>query len=280
MNNKIKSLTFIFAAAAVVFAAGCSENEIQKGNGTVKFEVNYNGAHKIYRLGYALFDESTYPPVTAPQMANYYPLDAVDAGLSFPYKFDLTPVTDGIYWIMVYGDIDPTDGYQPKTTDPMNAAFAGPITIKEGNAQSVTVTMLDPGTSEIETETSDGDVDSEEAAEASENVTPDAGKAAIYGTVTYAGAATGKLMITGFAANPPAGPPTLYIYQNDVVFPYYFEKKNAGPGKYYILVYLDVDTQDGMTNNPAIDPSSGDFKEFVFEADKAYKADFTLTDPK
>ncbi len=279
MNNKFKTLALIVALAAAT-AVGCSDNEIQKGNGTVKFTVNYNGSHKVYRLGYALFDESTYPPTTAPKMANYYPLDPVDAGLSFPYKFDLTPVTDGTYWIMVYGDIDPTDGYQPKTTDPMNSSFAGPITIKNGDTQNVTVTIFDPGASEIETETSDGDVDNAELTEASETVTPDAGKAAIYGTVNYSGSATGKLMITGFAANPPAGPPTLYIYQNDVVFPYYFEKKNASPGTYYILVYLDVDTEDGMTNNPALDPSSGDFKEFVLEADKAYKADFTLTDPK
>ena len=170
--------------------------------------------------------------------------------------------------------------------DPGVTMAYGPFTITGGSTATQNL-LLEDGSI-----TGDGDVDGTEDTEYTDeashpkitfgeggSITPAAGKAALSGTVRYRGAKTGTIMVTGFSTNPPSGPPSLYVYSDSDTpqLPYTFEKSNVNPMTMYLLVYIDVDSSDGMGNQVG-DPTSGDFYEVTFEADKSYVLEVTVVD--
>ncbi|MCC6215239.1 MAG: hypothetical protein IT376_10240 [Polyangiaceae bacterium] len=100
---------------------------------------------------------------------------------------------------------------------------------------------------------------------------------AVHGTVAYAGAETGALVVGVYTACPPAGPPVnLNMKRYDTpAFPQAYELTNVDPGSYYIVAVLDVGS-----NNPTM-PGPEDLQacsgQVTVSASAGATADITLT---
>ncbi len=264
-------LAAIFAMAML---AGCGSDDINKdsntGSGKIFGKVFYTGNTKVLRLGFAIALSPEDPPTQMPISMFYLPEDPVEQGMEFPYEYTAENLADGTYYIKVYGDVDTTDGALPNYEKDPQTAFIGPITITNGSAVEQDLTLQDGYQP-------DGDADGDSDNIDGEIPEPEEGKAAIYGTVYYSGTKTGTLYVLGFSTNPPSGPPSMFITINNPQFPQFYSKANANPGTYYLISYIDVDSDDGFgyTN---IDPISGDYQKVELQEGEAVKFDFHLAD--
>lgn len=273
MNTNGLRLLAVVAVLLGLSVVACSEDDINKGDGTISGSIDYHGDLVIKRVGVAVFDVDNDPPSTMPVAAQYLPGDIVEEGVTFPMHYTIEGLDNGQYWIQIYGDVDDKDGMGMLAPDP-RAPLIGPIEVA-GVDQTLDVTMVDPAEADGD---EDGDIDNEvDNLDVTEDVVPDNGKAAIYGVINYSGSKTGTLIIVGFDTNPASGMPVLYTFVDDPVFPVTYQYTSVKPMTMYIMAYLDVDAGDGMTNMPG-DPIStnGELAEYSFAADQAYRIDFTL----
>jgi len=273
MTSFSQKLLVVVLLVAGLAGFACSEDDIDKGEGTIIGTIDYQGDLIIKRVGVAVFDVGNNPPLTMPVNAQFIPVDVVEAGVDFPIQYEIKGLDDGQYWIQVYGDVDTGDGMGMQAPDP-RAPFVGPIEVV-GVDQTLDMVMVDPG--DIDGD-ADGDlVEGEDEIEFSEDVVPDNGKSAIYGVIDYDGEKTGTLIIVGFDTNPASGMPVLYTFVDDPVFPTTYQYTSVKPMTMYIMAYLDVDASDGMTNMP-VDPIStnGELVEYTFTEGESYRIDFTL----
>jgi|GEM_PF-1945187 len=293
MTAVLARKSIVFLTLATLLSA-CGNDAIDKGegdlHGLVKGTVDYAGAATIQRLAIAVFDQATYPPKTMPVAMAYVPDDPVAAGLTFPASYEVGALPAGDLWYMVYGDVDPDDGPLPKTVDPASE-WVGPVTIA-GDATTFEkdLTLEDgrwQGLDEdvmgyfdgVEPEVVDEVASDPGTADVPADLAPKAGKATLHGTVTYAGALTGKLVVIGFKGNDVTTMPTIMppFTAEDATFPFEYVTKVVDPTTKVVYAFLDVDPTDGMANTAkdpvsattTIDVAAGDIK----------KLDLVIVDP-
>ncbi len=141
----MKKVFALIISLFTLFGVSCSEDDVEdnKGKGKIAFTVNYDGDLIIKQLKVAVFDKDQNPPTTMPVATITYPDSKVDSGVSFPINVETTAILgDGNYWVVVYGDVDITDGMQPTSKDPQ--IYQGPIEIKNSNTATVEITLHDP----------------------------------------------------------------------------------------------------------------------------------------
>ena len=287
--------TLTWMTGVLIVALGCNDAIDKSGvwdYGKVSGTVQYSGELAVKEVGFAVFRAADYPPTTIPPIKTH--LIKADAGgvIQFPLSFEIEGLSTGDYFLEVYGDIDTEDTLHGPNmlTDPY-AANVGPLSIRVDDAEvTAEATLLDPApeadvtspgdlTELVNDVSADGLTDvtapDEVLTPADVVVAPQAGKAALYGTVAWDGSPVGTLTILGFATSPPSGAPTLIKYVKNPVFPQFYSMDDVKPGTYYLIVYLDTVLTDGMTNQP-VDPVSAGFRGVVLQDGDSVLEDFWL----
>lgn len=137
---------FFVIVLLAALALACEEDALDKGGdgdpGRIEGSVSYGGAETITRVAFSVFDRADYPPVSAPVKAFYSPADAVSAGISLPIDYVVADLDPGEYWVMAYGDVDPSDGMMPQAIDPASD-WMGPVGVAAGASATVDLVLLD-----------------------------------------------------------------------------------------------------------------------------------------
>jgi len=247
----------------------------------------------VRKVGFALYRASEYPPGASAPVATLMIEAQEGQAVDFPLDFSIVGLSTGDYFLDIYGDVVPQDtaaganvGVDPAVTG------VGPLSIRIDQVSAQVAAVLeeprspadvveDDSAADVVEDGSPEDVAADWLTPADVAVTPQSGKAAIFGTVAWGGDAEGTLTILGFAASPPNGPPTLIKYVKSPEFPQFFSMDDVSPGTYYMVVYLDVDLSDGMTNQP-VDPVSDGFRPVTVQAGDSVLQDFwlNLADPQ
>ena len=103
-------------------------------------------------------------------------------------------------------------------------------------------------------------------------------RGSVRGTVSYAGAGTGRLTVGIWPSTPPAGPPVDFFAATDPSFPIAYEITGLPAGTYYLGIVYDLGA-----NNPTIpgaeDPRSFPSAAIEIVGGDSHTIDVTLTDP-
>lgn len=279
MNHKV---TIVFAMVLPLLFSACDDSinkEAVWAYGKISGKVEYHGSRDVDQVRVVLLKVGDAQPVST-----LYLPPQPDGPVQFPVAFAFEGLRAGSYQLNI-------EGYQGNEVL-LRTEGSDPVAVTVEKPQGQTTVVLLEVAQDLDVVAQDdlllvdtADATQEVAAPevltpADVVVTPKSGKSALYGTVAWDGQpATGKLTIAGFAANPPAGPPTLIKYVADPVFPQFFSIDNVTPGTHYVIVYLDTVSGDGMQNNPESDPASVGFRQVTLGEGESSLQDFWLQPP-
>ncbi len=279
----MRNVALIPVLVALIAMLGCDDSIRKEGvwaYGTVQGRVEYHGAKSVSEVRLALFLAGQ----TSPLKTLVLPASAQDQ-VDFPVSFQFEELGAGSYTLSAEGLASGEVVLRTTGQGPVMLSVEQP----EAQAIIVLLEVVEP-TDTVQPEDAMGtdlaDVDLVDSVAVDEvltpsdvTVTPVAGKAALFGTVAWAGDSAGTLTIAGFSTNPPSGPPTLIKYVKDPKFPQFYSVDNVTPGTHYVIVYLDVVKGDGMSNNPETDPVSAGFRSVMLDAGDSKTEDFWLMAP-
>ncbi len=279
-------LALLGLVAAVALAAGCSSDKLnrqQGGAGTIWGSVDYQGSKVVQKVGVAVFDSPTFPPVTAPVVALSLQEEAVLEGVDFPLDYKVEGLAPGQYWMVVFGDTDVAEGYHLPTGDDPATAMVGPLVVpldETGLQHNVELQDGAWNLPEEDTLPADGStldtLEGDLALDLVEgDLVPAEGKAALFGTISYAGELRGRLFIVGFPDAVPGMPSLIMGFDNPGTYPFDYQKLDVKPGTYYVMSMINLDVSNAWAPG---EPYSGDLVELKLVEGQVKRLDFVLVD--
>jgi hypothetical protein len=280
-------LSLVGLVALMPLAAGCSSDKLnrqQGGAGTIWGSVDYEGSKVVQKVGVAVFDSPTFPPVTAPVTAISLQKEAVLTGVDFPLDYKVEGLAPGQYWLVIFGDTDVAEGYHMPSGDDPATGMVGPLVVPLDETGLRHDVILQDGAWNLpEEDTLPGDGSTLDALEGDlaldlveADLVPAEGKAALFGTISYEGELRGRVYIVGFPDPEPSMPSIYFAYDNPGTFPFEYQQLEVKPGTYYMMSYINI-APPGMGVEEG-DPRSSDIVEVKLVEGQVKRVDFLLED--
>ena len=243
--------------------------------------MTYDGARKGAKIMIAIND--TWPMTAAPLYYTY--VEIPESG--FPFEYTACLDRTGDLYVLALIDVDPDDGVgMNPEIDPLSIPESA-YTVVDGENQ-LDITFINPEELDDDDAVDDDDdtVDDDDAADDDDAVDDDdnTGLTGIEGTITYAGSETGTDLVFGFYEGVPIMAPdhTYRVPMDDATFPFPYEIETDFTGTFKVVVFLDVDTNDGDSINFDTDPTNWQMTgmpSYTITDGQMTTVDVTLVDP-